>query len=326
MEPKKRYSGLNDRARKPLIELDASPVILDILDFLQGKILPSEYIRHAPFSTPAYIQKCLNGMSQAHLIGVPDGYDNRNARYRFRPLTVFPLGHAMLAEHGRARTYEKLGSSSFDHDYLAHVAGYSFDRAAVEISHVRKLTLARVIDYFGLDPTTTSEVPEYHIRPDLPFMGFECNRGDRKGYFYLHGIEADRATEPLRGFGRQTLESKVRNYAGYLESKHYRRRYGISNCATAWVFVNPQRAEGFLQLIKEKWPHLADRFLVKVLPDFLHYDDFPPPTAWALTEDWRTANGTLNILDKLGASNGQARASEEGAGAFRPDQEKGEGA
>lgn len=307
MEPKKRYNALRDTARKPLIELKATPTILDILDFLQGRILPSHYIK-AQFGRPYYIKTLLKQMAKAHLIEIPDGYENLNARYRPRPWHLAPLGERMLLEYGRLRALEKLGSSSFNHDYLAQVVQFSFDRGETEIPNLKKRTLANILAHPDCpDPKATSEVPEHHIRPDAPLFGFEYTRADgRKRYFYLHGFEADRSTEPLQGFGRQTLERKLEQYAKYLKGG-YHRRYGIANCSAAWIFVAPDRAQGFLELIGKKHPKFADNTLVKVVPDFLHFADFPPPTAWAITEDWLLADGkTLNILHLLkGDSSGR---------------------
>ncbi len=308
MEPKKRYNALRDKAHKPLIELKATPTILDILDFLQGRILPSHYLKQQ-FGRPYYIKTLLKDLAKAHLIGVPDGYAHTDARYRPRPRAVFPLGYKMLLEHGKLRAIEKLSSSSFDHDYLAQVIQFSFDRAAIEIPNLKKRTLADILAHPSCpNPKATSEVPEHHIRPDAPLLGFECTLQDGgKKYFYVHGFEADRSTEPLRGFGRQTLEQKLSQYAAYLKGG-YRRRYGISNCSAAWFFVAPQRAQDFLELVQEKHPTLTQNILVKVVPDFLHFDPFPPPTAWAVTEDWRLAGGrTLNILDILGAKHERGR-------------------
>jgi hypothetical protein len=257
-------------------------------------------------------------MAKAHLIGVPEGYAHADARYRPRPRAVFPLGYKMLLEHGRLCALEKLSSSSFDHDYLAQVIQFSFDRAEVEIPKVAKRTLADILAHSNCpNPQATSDVPDHHIRPDAPLFGFEYTHAEgRKRYFYLHGFEADRSTEPLRGFGRQTLEHKLHQYAGYLKGG-YNTRYGITNCSTAWIFVAPHRAQGFLELVHETYPKLTDKILVKVVPDFLHFADFPPPTAWAVTEDWLLAGGrTLNILDILkGDTNGRRRQTEKTAGA-----------
>jgi hypothetical protein len=310
-----RYNPLADRAPKPLIKLDPTATDLDVLDFLQGRILPSAYIRTAPFSTPDYIDDRLNLLAKAHLICIPNGYNNRNALYRYRPWVVAPRGYRMLESAGRLRNFEKLGSSSFDHDYLAQVAFYSFDYAEIEIPNLKKRTLQDVIAHSGLNLEINSEVPEHHIRPDAPLFGFEYTRPDgSKRYFYIHPFEADRGTENNgKTDDRQTLEGKLDRQAAYLTSGGFRNRYGISNASAAWVFINPDRADNFLHRVKTKYPHLSNRVLVKVLPDFLHYDDFPPPTAHMVTEDWRTAMGTFNILKFLkGDDDGHAKGARAG--------------
>jgi hypothetical protein len=319
METTKRYSALRDTARFPLIKLKATPTILDILDFLQGRILPSHYIK-AQFGGPYYVKTLLGEMVKAHLIEIPDeGKMHLNARYRPRPWQIAPLGERMLLEHGRLRAIEKLGSSSFRHDYLASIVQFSFDRAEHEIPNLKKRTLADILAHPGCpDPKATSEVPEAHIRPDAPLFGFEYTQPSGfKKYFYFHGFEADRGTEnKAKGYERQTLRQKLDHYAAYLSKRMYDRRYGIGNCSCAWIFVHPDRAEGFLEMAGATYPQLADKILVKVVPDFLHFDDFPPPTAWALTADWRTCNGALNILDILkGERSGRRAKTGEATGA-----------
>ena len=302
MEPKKkRYSALRDKSRQPLIDLRATVTIIDILDFLQGRILPTHYIK-AWFGRPYYIKTLLGRMAQAHLIAIPEeGKMHRDVLQRPRAWQVAPLGYKMLLEHGRLRATENLGSSSFHHDYIASVVQFSFDIAPREIFNLKKRTLADIMAHPDCpDPNATSAIPALHVRPDAPLFGYEYTRLDgRKRYLYLHGHEDDRSTENLRGYARQSLERKLDNYATYLTKGLYHKHYGISNCSTAWTFISPGRAEGFLAMVAQKTPHLADRILVKVLPDFTHFDKFPPPTGWALTEDWRTCNGALNILTIL---------------------------
>jgi hypothetical protein len=298
METTKRYSALKDLSRSPLIELTATPAILDILDFLQGRILPSHYVK-SWFGRPYYIKTLLKDMAKAHLIEIPlELRMHVNARYRPRAWVLAPRGARMLLQYGRLRAVENLGSSSARHDYLASVVRFSFDRAEHEIPNLKKRTLADILAHPNCpNRAATSEVPEARIRPDAPLFGYEYTLPSGfKRYFYLHGFEADRSTEPLTGYGRQTLEQKLSNYARYLGGI-YRTRYGISNCSSAWIFVSAGRAQDFLKLVAQKAPNLADKILVKTVPDFLHFDDFPPPTAWALTEGWRTCNGALNILD-----------------------------
>jgi len=297
---KKRYSAIRDVSRKPLIELRATPAILDILDFLQGRIVPTDYIK-AWFGRPYYIKTLLGRMAKAHLIRIPDELKmHENVRYRPRAWALAPLGQRMLLDRGRLRALEQLGSSSARHDYLAGVVQFSFDIAERQIPNLKKRTLADILAHPNCpDPRATSVIADPPIRPDAPLFGYEYAGPDGfKRYFYLHGFEADRSTENLTGYGRQTLEQKLDRYARYLKGM-YRARYGISNCASAWIFVSDGRARDFLDLVAKKTPHLADKILVKVVPDFLHFEKFPPATAWALTEDWRTCNGALNILDIL---------------------------
>jgi hypothetical protein len=174
---------------------------------------------------------------------------------------------------------------------------------------------------------------------------------------YLHGFEADRATETITGEDRRSIEGKIKNYALYLDPKSpfsYRKRYGLSNCLVPFVTTKAARARNILSLIEELAPAVAHKFIVKVIPDFGATKPCadcrpstraacamckgtnriavpcPPPTAHMLTEDWMQSGGrTLNLMSDIllrGDDSGLSKESRAGKRAGARDQGEGSGA
>jgi hypothetical protein len=203
------------------------------------------------------------------------------------------------------------GDDQFPHKYLRSIIQFSFDQAAKEISGLIKRTMADILAHADCPKALKDEVVKGHtlswvpltntyIKPDAPLFGYAYLKPDgKKRTFYLHGFEADRGTEPLTGYDRQTIQAKLKNYAEYLEKGQYFKRYGIPNCSVAFVCVSPVRARNILDLIAAEYPKLAHKFLVKVTTPF-EADAPAPPDGHMVTEDWLMANGkTFNILKFL---------------------------
>jgi hypothetical protein len=191
---------------------------------------------------------------------------------------------------------DRTSDSQFAHEYLISSCQFSFDIAPREIPGLKKRTLDDIKAHEnypgGVDPD--------HIRPDAPLFGYEYTRPDgRKRYFYLHGFEADRGTEPLRGDGRQTIERKVRHYAEYLRARVYNDVYGISNLSVAFITMSEARAHNILDIVRQVAGDCADKFLVKYLPNFIRDGNPPPPTGHLVAEPWLTTTGTRSILEVL---------------------------
>jgi hypothetical protein len=276
--------------------VSGTPNQLAVLDLLLTyPCLPSNYIK-ARLPSGAIADVILL-LSQEGYIGVP-----KEATMHVNPIgrpTIYelkPKGLQLLLDRGRPKRVAS--NEQFRHKFLTSIAQFSFDIAAREIVGLTKRTLADIEahpDYpGGTDPD--------HIRPDAPLFGYEYTQpSGRKRYFYLHGFEADRGTEPLTGYGRQTIERKISHYAEYLADRVYDDVYGISNLSIAFVTISAGRAHNILDIVTKVAGEHAPKFLVKHLPDFIHEAKPPAPTGHMVTEPWLTTDGKLSILDVLKA-------------------------
>jgi hypothetical protein len=314
METKHRFSPFQFH-HKPLIKLRPSSADLDILDLMQDyDVLPSTYIKQS-FDHFEYIKKRLVLLQKAHLIGVPEGYEHPNAKYRVRPLELRPLGYQLLAEHGRERPRKK-GNDHFKHRYLRSIVKFSRDRAAVEISGI---TIRDTEDIRRHDhtPQEIRNAPDFAsipigksvIQPD-DFWGIKYAYPKGTTAEMIFHEEDDRGTYPARSNSEKRhkdLRDMIRGYRDYIESEGYEERYGIPQVSILIHTTSLDRLATTFDIIKDECSaDTAKRFLGKALPDFLRDEPLPPATAHLITEPYyRVENGTVapfSILDTLRAT------------------------
>jgi hypothetical protein len=324
MEPKaKRRSRYKSHPRGGVGrhgERIGTPTHLTLLDALQDGPLPAPYI-HTLLGSHSYGRDVLTLLHGEGLIRIPTEYHGHHRRLAHpnvyeltRETRKGKLSQAekLLADAGLLRDACR---DQFRHALLVSVIRFSFKRAPDEIPGLAYRSLADVL----ANPRCPDvQDGDYHIRPDSPLFGYEF---EGRRTFYLFGFEADRGTEPLTGYGRETLEAKVANYTRYLEDKEYRRRYGLTNIAVPIVTMSAERAQHIIDIIiRPTAGKEADHFIVKSLPNFIRTHPFPPPTAHMVTEDWMTTQGPLNIMEIL---RGQTRQSEASSGTIGHHQESG---
>lgn len=300
---------------------------LDLLDALQTyEVLPGSYLHHLfGFQYGRDLIRLLNGEGY---IRIPEGAGRiLDARNRKACWELTDKGRLLLAKHERYRGDPK-GDDQFAHKYLRSIIQFSFDQAEREIPNLRKRTLADILAHAKCPEPVKKEAGEGHnvsyiplrdtyIKPDAPLFGFEYIKPDgKKRTFYLHGFEADRGTQPLTGFDRQTIQRKVRHYVEYVKGPQplYRTRYGLSNCIVAFVCADAHRAASILDVIELEAKDLAHKFIVKVTTPFESSAPVPPPDGHMVTEDWLQAGGkTLNIMEILNGHTGESEANSRAA-------------
>jgi hypothetical protein len=309
MEPRKRNDPFNPAPKgRPVTGTPAQLAFLDALQPPNYEVLPTGYV-HKLFGYQ-YGRDLIRLLNGEGYIRIPLGARILDARNKKTCWELTDKGELLLAKYGRYNGAAR-GDDQFGHKYLRSIVQFSFDRASKEISGLRRRSIEEILAHENCPPATRQDAAEgknpswiplsdHFIKPDAPLFGYEYTQpGGKKRYFYLHGFEADRGTEPLTGYKRQTIQAKVRNYAKYLAGG-YRARYGLSNCAIPFVATTASRARGILEVIEEEAPDLASKFLAKVIPAFDSTSPVPPPTGHMLTEDWLQVGGkTLNILSIL---------------------------
>lgn len=315
--------------KRPSEPLRVSGKLLDLLDALQPpnyEVLPTGYLHKLLGSYAKPLIACAN----AHgLIRIPLAKEARQlgARNRSTCWELTDQGKLTLAAHHR---YNGLpwGDDQFAHKYLRSIIQFSFDQAVLEVPNLRKRSTADILAHGNCPQTIKDEVAEGHnpswiplrdtyIKPDAPLFGFEYTKPDgKKRTFYLHGFEADRGTQPLTGFDRQTIQRKIRHYCEYVRGQRplYVTRYGLTNVCIAFIAVDASRAASILKVIELEAQELAHKFIVKVTVPFGASElatlptgermfvpvPVPPPDGHMLTEDWMQAGGkTLNIVEIL---------------------------
>ncbi len=334
---------------KPEAPLKVTGKLLDLLEALQPpnyEILPTEYLRKL-FGT--YTKPLIAKANAYGLIRIPLSKEARQMGARNKPTCWEQTEEGFLTATAHNRgTKLPWGDDQFAHKYLRSIIQFSFDQAPKEIEGLTKRTIADILAHRDCPPGIKTEVAKGHnpswipltdtyIKPDAQLFGFAYPKPDGKmRTFYLHGFEADRGTQPLTGFDRQTIQRKVRHYCEYLRNFGYHTRYGIKNCSIAFICVNAGRARSILEVIEKEAKELAPHFIVKVTKEFGAIKicplcsgrptppseepceecngrgwvpDIPPPTGHMVTEDWMQVGGkTLNIMDILkGVRNGRDR-------------------
>ncbi len=265
--------------------------VLDLL--LAYPCLPSTYIK--AWLPSGSVPDVILLLAQEGYIGAPtEATMHANPNNRPTVYELKPKGLQLLYSFGRPM--RPTSNEQFRHKYLASITQFSFDIATREVPGLKKRTL----DDIKSHPNYPGGTDPDHILPDAPLFGYEYTQPTgRKRYFYLHGFEADRGTEPITGFKRQTIERKVAQYARYLADRVYSDVYGISNLSIAFITISDARAHNILDIIRKTAADQAERFLVKYLPDFIHDAKPPAPSGYLLTEPWFTAAGTLSIMEVL---------------------------
>jgi hypothetical protein len=302
-----RYSTLSPSPR-PLIKLKMTVGRLAVLDLMQDyDILPATYIK-ASFESWHNTRVVLAECAKAHLIRVPEGYAHLNARKRVRPLELTDLGRKALADAGLLRQRERM-NDHFNHAYFRSLIQFSFDRAAKEIPGMVFQTERDIIGHTnapafikGEPNPSWFEANGHVIRSDAPIFGYQY----RGAHIFLHGFEADRATERLTSdkYAKKTIHKMFAAYASYLERGLYQSRYGLPNITIPIITIGEQRMTNMLAVLKEVVPdpRIQRRFAFKALPNFLSDAPLPPPTAHMVTEPWTRVDGPFSILETLKAT------------------------
>lgn len=286
---------------------------LELLDALQTyEVLPTSYLHHLlGYQYGRDLIRLLNGEGY---IRIPEGAGRiLDARTREACWELTDKGRLLLASHERFR-HEPRGDDQFSHKYLRSIIQFSFDQAPREIPNLKKRAVVDILAHPNCPPALVKEAQEgnnvsyiplkdTYVKPDAPLFGFEYAKPDgKKRTLYLHGFEADRGTQPLTGFDRQTIQRKVKHYCEYLKGPRplFNTRYGLMNCLIAFVCVDAHRAASILDVIEREAKDLSHKFIVKVTKPFESRSPVPPPDGHMVTQDWMQAGGkTFNIMDVL---------------------------
>jgi hypothetical protein len=201
----------------------------------------------------------------------------------------------------------------------------------------------------------TIPVGDKVIEPDSQLFGYSYNHRYFYLFFeYDNGTET-RTPKTHKGKIKKNITKMIGLYNEALSAGLIHQTLGISNIFIAIVADSELHAQSILKVIERDVPETRwHNFGVTSLPwsiDFHLLDGtvqtfsrakcgtnwevladefkkvegclikrtsrrFPPPTAWAVTEDWQLAGGkTLNILDILGAKHGRRTQIED----WQPD-------
>jgi hypothetical protein len=334
MEQRRRQDPFNPQ--RPAEPLNVTERLLDLVALLQPpyELLPTDYILKRMGSYGKPLMATANAYG---LIRIPDWPEARTmgARNRQAVWQITAEGEALLARYERHSFVER-ESDQNPHKYGRAIIQFSFDQAPFEIDGLEMRGIADILAHGNCPPATRDEkhpswVPlrgNYCIISDGQLFGYAyALPSGKKRYLYLHGFEFDRGTETITGENRKTLEGMIKDYALYLDPKSpfsYRKRYGLSNCLVPIVTTKAERANNILALIERLAPHVAHKFIIKVMPDFGATKPCtecrpstramceackgtnrvpvpcPPPTAHMLTEDWMQCGGkTLNLLSDI---------------------------
>jgi hypothetical protein len=280
------------------------------------RYLPSTYIKAALTAGAEYVEDVLPNLVEKHYIGIPESARDR-CKTKQIPYVyeLRPRGLSFLARNGRAAE-RALASNWFEHDVLACITQFSFDMAPRVISGLSKRTSQSILFHQNCPEATRKSLTPFLIPTNPPLdadakpFGFELNGK----LIFFHGFEADNGTETVR----TTVKSKIDRYVTYLERNMPTRLYGMlrNHMHILFVTISQDRAEHMAGLVPDAW---ADRFHFKATSGF--DTRFPAPTAHMVAESWTQKGGkTWNILEHLGAMNGQTRTSRESRGAIETHQ------
>ena len=288
-------------------------------------MLPTRHIRH--LLGEYYGKQVMTRLNKGHYIGVSKHAEllTMDARNREYVWEAKPRGETLVGVKASRLDRGK-------HKLMCSVIRFSFDIAVQEIEGLRLIPLKEILERDTCPHATRSEnnpneIPLPNgttIKPDGDLFGYEYTLPDgRKRYFYLHGFEANRATETYFP-GTQTAEKKknikkmIEGYTAYLEKQLYKTRYGISNISIAIVCNSEQDLKNVAKVIEAVVPkYLLPYFLLTWIDGFLDAPNkerkpYPPPTGDLVTRDWyRVGNTPQNILAVLkGEGHGRATTDE----------------
>lgn len=277
--------------RNPSGHLKGTETQLAILELLRDyRYLPSTYIKAGVSAGPEYVEDVLPELVDKHYIGIPekavDRCKNRAVPYVYE---LRPRGLAFLARNGRD-TKRTLASNWFEHDFLASIIQFSFDRP---VDGLTKRTSRSILTHENCPPQTRASAVPFLIQSKPPLdadadpFGFE-HKGE---LVFFHGFEADNGTESIS----TTVKSKIDRYAKYLDDKGPVRMFGIPTRLMHILFITTSQDRA--DHIAEYFP--SDRFHIKATSGFR--DKFPPPTPHMITEPWLGKGGKeWSILEHLG--------------------------
>ena len=233
----------------------------------------------------------------------------------YTPYAVKDHGKTLLGENASKRVRF---SDPFAHKM--HRCSVEFSGAIGARQHgIEFLTLEDVLREYPRDISNPHHLIENYLKPDIPIFGFKG-----KKTFYAHG-EIDTGSEQQNeGKGRgESIEEKLHKYNDYFLRRGYFERYGVRGMSLLFWFTKPGRVPEFENLIRthvdpEVWPYIG----WQIIPDFASFREvteegktflrrnYPPATGFALTDDYETLAGSLNIMELVNgyqASKGAAR-------------------
>lgn len=284
---------------------------LDILELhYRFPYLPSTYVPKLLGLTGRWYLAALTRLFQEGLLCRPEeSWAARNARYRPAITALTDKGRNFLQGHSRAAPRYFKAGKQFRHEFGVSLIAASFAIAAKEIPFLRLVTPDDILAHPNCPAETRLDahpfvvkVGETPIYPDYPVFGLSYQD---KAFFFMHGFEFDRNTEPLVSpESRRTILKKIEAYAQYLRQRLFYSRYGVSQVTIPFVTINETHMHNMMALVEKQCePWIAQRFAFKCIPDFTAYLTFPDPTGHMVTENWhRAGHRPLNILDTLKAT------------------------
>ena len=301
-----------------------TPRELEILDLLQRfDVLPSHYVKAWVGKESATADR-LTRLLQGNYINILEGkgvwcqvcqrehpfsedaWDFARLRNVYYPLSIWPKGKALLAKRG-LWVERKRQSDEFDHKMFRSIVDWSFAYGAREIGAAYE-TLTGILPRAPWRATKEDPDPSHikvHNMSDLvpdSFVKIEDPQA-----FFAH-IEIDNNTETQYGKGAEnTIQGKVKRYAQYLRERGFNKRYGLPKITILFFFNRKGRVQTFLDVVRDtvKEPDVRQRFAAMYVPDFR--DSFPPPTGFALTNNYERMGEPLNILEIV---NGKRESSQ----------------
>lgn len=253
-----------------------APNQIKLAKALQNGPLPSIYL-HKVLNSIYSAKDVITFLAQEGIIKIPDEAMMHYARFG-RPAVyqLSPKGIEFLKRYDQFSGVKKHGNGQYRHSLMASVVGHFFEVAP------------RFVPGLTLIPTRQGLRDSDPIAPDWDAFGYEY----QNNRIFFAGFEADRGTEPLRGLERETIETKVRNYADYFATLKR------DNIYIPFITLSERRAHNILGVIKDLAGDEKDHFLVYSMPDFIH-GPFPPLTGEMVTGTWLTTKSDTTIMELL---------------------------
>ncbi|QAU49664.1 hypothetical protein [Bradyrhizobium guangzhouense] len=301
---KKRFSAYRARrpGSRPLLTLEAAKaaddVALNILDFMQRyDLLPPSYVKAQPFSTPAYIEKCLTVLQKGHYVGIPKAQPKDI--YAFHWLEVWPRGFSYLGDRALGRA---LVNDPFPHKCLRSVIEYHRDQlpALVTPLAVPSIELRAKTLY----PDNHWKIEYREVKTATMYFFEEDDTGTERG----------RGDENFERYDK-SLRTMIREYNEYFVHGHY-----LNQFSTISVLIHTtkkRRVDTILSIVDEEMaPQWKPRIAIKAVPDFLEYPELlPKPNDNIVATDYVRIGKSgqrerFNIMDTLKATELRKRGGE----------------